>query len=111
MTNVAGKKPCGVCGVQFSLDLMHAVELNPQERAFAISQGHTETAFYYCRPCWRVMQNPAQALQVMRAVAVQTFRQQGARNPEDLADRWIKKFQEQTKTPKQLGSDGCTTTP
>jgi hypothetical protein len=84
-----------VCGTKGERKEQHIIELTEAERTL-LSESRTE--YVYCRPCWKVLSNPATAPALMSGIARHQLRQAGVDNADQLADKFRHDLEARTAT-------------
>lgn len=94
------KVTCAVCNRQRDEAVCKAFRPSKAERAHLIKMGEKQPqeVYFYCRPCMRVLENPASAVELMRGVVHTYARALGAVNADEVADRFKNRLLAKTKT-------------
>lgn len=85
---------CGVCGRENLLESERKIlKLTQEEQDFAyINTGGQNPSkdFVYCKPCYRLLQNPLAGAELMRGTLLANLRASGVPDPERVADAYYK---------------------
>lgn len=84
------KVPCSVCQRPKSIADCESITITEEERQSLVRMGEPEppSIFYYCRPCFRLLNDRSSASALMRGVVRSYAKSVGASNADDLADRF-----------------------
>jgi len=84
------KVSCAICNRKRDEQVCRAFKPTKAERANLIKLGETnpQEVYYYCRPCMRVVENPASAIELMRGVVRNYAQAFGVPNADGFADRY-----------------------
>jgi len=80
---------CLICSKDCTENQAHIIKLTAQEREFLLKSGSKPLEQYtYCKPCWRILSDPATAPDFISGLVHLNLRKIGVSNAKDLAERY-----------------------
>lgn len=90
---MADDTTCCVCGRENLMESERKLlKLTTEELAFAIVNTASEPPehYAYCKPCFRILQNPLAGAELLKGSFLFNLREAGVPNADELADRYFK---------------------
>lgn len=80
---------CSICSRERKATVCKVFTTTPEEKATLKKMGQTpQEHYYYCRPCFRILENPATAVELMKGVVQAQAQALGAGNAEQAAEKF-----------------------
>lgn len=81
---------CGVCGAKRARIACHVITLTPEEIQTITANSGTapQAQMFYCKPCWRTLQDPNSGPSLMKGIYQIGLRALGVSNADTLAKRY-----------------------
>jgi len=98
------KVTCAICARRRDESSCKAIPTTKADRAQLLKMGEKtpQVVYHYCRPCLRILENPATALDLLRGMMRIYAQAAGASNPDQIASKY--KSQLAAKIPRHKPS-------
>lgn len=92
---------CGLCGTGRPRGSCHVIAITPEERQQIRQMGQQPMNEYiYCKPCWRILSDPATGPSVIKGLVQARLRQLGVEDAETIAERYYNRLVGRLKQPR-----------